>query len=175
MDDLTAVALGARSGDRRALEALIRATQVDVWRLCSHLGSPGETEDLTQETYLRVVRALPSFRGDAPVRTWVLSIARRTCADSVRRRVRDRQIQERVERRHEVTSTAVGDEMSDASLQIDRLPDEFRQALLLTQVLGLSYAEAAEVSECPIGTIRSRVARARDLLTRVDDAREANG
>ena len=67
-----------------------------MWQVCAVLGSDGEIEDLVQETYLRALRSLPRFRGDAPVRLWLLSIARRTCADHVRRRQRQRRLLDRL-------------------------------------------------------------------------------
>ena len=87
---MTRLARAAGSGDRAALAALVRATQADVWRLCAHLVDPGAADDLTQETYLRAMRPLAGFRGDASARTWLLGIARRTCADAIRSRVRGR-------------------------------------------------------------------------------------
>ena len=60
-------------------------TQPLIWRLCNVLGSPGEEDDLVQDTYLRAFRSLPSYRGEAPITAWLLSIARRVCADHVRR------------------------------------------------------------------------------------------
>lgn len=146
-----------------AVAELVRRTQDDVWKLCNILGSTGEVEDLVQETYLRAFASLQSFRGDAPVRSWLLTIARRTCADHVRRRQRERRLIDRV-RATAATDRAPSREHTEellAGLDPDR-----REAFVLTQVLGLSYDEAAEIAECPVGTIRSRVARARaDLVT----------
>lgn len=169
MDDLTRLLLAAADGDRLALSSFVRGTQADVWRFCAHLVDPGIADDLTQEVYLRAVRAIPSFRGDASARTWLLSIARRTAADEIRQRQRRRRLPN-PERRHEPDRTdAVALEELVAQLDDDR-----RAAFVLTQVLGLSYAEAAEACEVPIGTIRSRVARAREqLLSRLDAADQA--
>ena len=99
---------------------------------------------------------------------WLLSIARHVCADHVRKRVRQRRLVDRLTR-----FAAVDDLVppaSGASLDelVDALEDDRRDAFVLTQVMGLSYEEAAVIAGCPIGTIRSRVARARaDLLTAV--------
>ncbi|HET9256459.1 MAG TPA: sigma factor, partial [Pseudonocardiaceae bacterium] len=71
---VTALALAASAGDRDALAAFIRATQRDVFRFLSHLSDRDEAEDLTQETYLRALRALPGFAGRSSARTWLLSI-----------------------------------------------------------------------------------------------------
>jgi len=84
---MTALALAAGAGDRDVLAAFIRATQRDVYRFLGHLCDRDEAEDLTQETYLRALQALPSFAGRSSARTWLLSIARRVAADQIRRRV----------------------------------------------------------------------------------------
>ncbi len=160
-DRLTLLAQAAVNGDDRALSELVTATQDAVWRLCAYLGSPAEAEDLAQETYLRALQALPRFRFDAPVRAWLFAIARHVCADHVRRKVRRAPI----ERKVAMTSDTVLD-LADLELGelVDTLDDERRTAFVLTQVLGMSYDDAAVVCACPIGTIRSRVARARAQL-----------
>jgi RNA polymerase sigma-70 factor (ECF subfamily) len=161
-DPMRALVDAAREGDDIAVARLVQLTQDDVRRLCRILGSPGEVDDLVQETYLRAFGSLGSFRGDAPVRAWLLTIARRVCADHVRRRQRDRRLVERV-RAHSTTDVLPSrDHTEDLLADLD--PDR-RDAFVLTQLLDLSYEEAASVLDCPIGTIRSRVARARaDLL-----------
>jgi RNA polymerase sigma-70 factor (ECF subfamily) len=164
-DPLRRYAAAAAEGDNVAVAELIRHTETAVWQVCTVLGSAGETEDLVQETYLRALRALQRFRGDAPVRLWLLSIARRTCADHVRRRQRQRRLLDRL------TTEAVSDGAvplsADLSLTLEllqRLDPDRREAFALTQLAGLSYEEAATIVGCPIGTIRSRVARARGDL-----------
>lgn len=171
MDDLTRLALRAGDGDRGALADFVRSSQGEVWRLCAHLVDRGSADDLTQEVYLRAVPALARFRGDSSARTWLLTIARRTCADAIRRRVRQRRL---VERLHATSTTEehLAPATDAGSDELDRLlptldPDR-RSAFVMTQLLGMSYAEAAEVCAVPVGTIRSRVARARvDLVTRL--------
>lgn len=161
-DPMRALVEAAREGDDVAVARLVRSTQDDVRRLCRILGSPGEVDDLVQETYLRAFGSLASFRGEAPVRAWLLTIARRVCADHVRRRQRDRRLLDRV------CANTTSDERPGRSHTEDLLADldpDRRDAFVLTQLLDLSYDEAALVLDCPIGTIRSRVARARaDLL-----------
>lgn len=95
-DPLRPLLDAAREGDDVAVRELVRRTQPALWRMCSALGSPGEEDDLVQETYLRALRALDAYRGDAPVQPWLLSIARRVCADHVRRRVRQRRLVDRI-------------------------------------------------------------------------------
>lgn len=171
-DDLAPLVAAAREGDGVAVEALVRATQRDVWRLCVALGSQGEVEDLVQESYLRALGALAGFRGEAPFRIWLLGIARRTCSDHVRRRQRQRRLTERV--RDLATRDAAPGEGHTAAL-LAGLADDRREAFVLTQVVRLSYEEAAWVLECPIGTVRSRVARARRDLLEAHRAAEARG
>lgn len=170
MDELDRLAAEAARGDNVATAALVRRTQPEVWRLCARLGSRDDADDLTQEVYLRALPALRRFRGDSSVRTWLLRIARNTCADHVRRQVRRRNLLDRLR-------PGDGDDRAAdpaGSLALDELVDELgtdrREAFVLTQVLGCSYAEAAEVLDVPVGTVRSRVARARaDLLAAMAD------
>ena len=164
-DPLRPIVEAALEGDGVALGELVRLTQPAVWQVCVALGSPGEVDDLVQDTYVRAFGGLARYRGDAPVRVWLLAIARRVCADHVRRRQRRRRLLDRVGRHpadHAVPAPEVLDDLLGA-LAADR-----REAFVLTQLVGLSYEEAAAVAGCPIGTIRSRVARARaDLMTMV--------
>jgi RNA polymerase sigma-70 factor (ECF subfamily) len=169
MDELERTAADAAAGDPLAAAALVRATQSDVWRLCAALGDRDTADDLTQETYLRAFGSLHRFQNRSSVRTWLLSIARRVCADAVRSRrrrrltlVRDDAQLEDLPRLRGTDPVAEGAAVDDLLARLD--PDR-REAFVLTQLLGLPYAEAADVAGCPVGTIRSRVARARaDLI-----------
>ncbi|MGB9281275.1 MAG: sigma-70 family RNA polymerase sigma factor [Pseudonocardiaceae bacterium] len=167
----TEFALAAGAGDRVAMAAFVRATQRDVYRFVSHLCARDEAEDLTQETYLRALRALPGFAGRSSARTWLLSIARRVAADQVRRamaRPRTTAVEDwdtvaaesSTHRRSGFDEGVLLRELV-AGLEPDR-----RDAFVLTQMLGLGYQAASEVCGCPVGTIRSRVARAREDLVR---------
>lgn len=165
---LTRHALRAAGGDGDAARVLVDTTQQQVWRLLVHLSSRDVAEDLTQETYLRAFAALPRFRADASVRTWLLAIARRVAADHLRhQRSRPRvapgddwqRAAERAQPRLPGTDDNVALRHALAGLVRER-----QEAFVLTQVLGLSYAEAAGICGCRLGTIRSRVARARDDL-----------
>lgn len=162
--------LRARAGDEMCLAAWIRGNHREVWRFCAHLVDRGAADDLTQETFVRAWRALPDFRGDASARTWLLSIARRVCADALRSRTRRRRLWDAV------TGTSselhVPDHAGHLTLceLLAHLEPDRRAAFVLTNVIGLSYVEAAVVCGCPIGTIRSRVARARaDLVDHLAD------
>lgn len=165
MDDLTRLALAGGAGDPQALASFVRRTQPEVWRLCRYLGDRDAADDLTQETYLRALAALPRFRGESSARTWILAIARRTAADAVRHARRRRSLP--------MPRVVHGPDPSDANVLeavIAGLDPDRRTAFVATQVLGLSYAEAAEVCGVPIGTIRSRVARARvELVASIED------
>ena len=173
MDELTQHALAAGAGDERAFEAFVRATEPEVRRLCVHLGDRAHADDLTQEVFVRAHGALPAFRADSSARTWLLAIARRTCADHVRRMTRRRRLQARLEGEpaRDAHASAEGSVVLDEL--VASLPEEFRTAFVLTQVAGLPYAEAAAVCGCPVGTIRSRVARAREALVSALDAADA--
>jgi RNA polymerase sigma-70 factor, ECF subfamily len=159
-DDLQLVR-SAIAGDRLALAAIVRETQEHVWRYCAYLGRGSDVDDLVQDTYLRALRSLARYEGRASLRTWMLSIARRVCADAVRTARRRRRLDALFAREHAVADP--GDRVAYALL-IDGLMPERREAFVLTQIVGLSYADAADVCRVPVGTIRSRVARARNEL-----------
>jgi RNA polymerase sigma-70 factor, ECF subfamily len=161
-DRLDALAARATGGDRVALSDLVRGTQADVWRLCAHLVDRQSADDLTQDVYARAIAALPRFRSESPVRLWLLGIAHHVCVDEIRRRTRRRRIVGRVGSAEAVLHDPTGH--VDLDHLLAALDDDQRAAFVLTQVLGLRYAEAAEALACPIGTIRSRVARAREAL-----------
>lgn len=177
---ITDWALAAGAGDRDALAAFVGATQRDVHRFVAHLNGPENADDLAQETYLRALRALPGFAGRSSARTWLLSVARHTCADAVRtaiRRPRTRGVEDwEAETRASSGRSAAGlvrtaaEEAVLLRELVRGLDPDRREAFVLTQVLDLGYAEAAQVCGCPVGTIRSRVARAREDLVAALDA-----
>ena len=165
---MTHLAIEARSGDPRAIAAFVQATQQDVWRLCSLVGRRGEADDLTQETYLRALQALGQFRGDSPVKVWLAGIARRTCSDDFRKSYRSRRLVDRLVGEHLTGIQTADHTPSGVTALLDGLDHDRRTAFVMTQILGFSYTEAAAACEVPIGTIRSRVARARaDLAIEV--------
>lgn len=165
----------AARGDGDAFELLCRTLQDDVWRYCRALSGDHEVAlEAAQETFLRLVSAIRRFRGDGPVRVFVLVIARRAVAEALRRELRSG--------RHQPLTAAAEPAAVDHSSAVDLqlllavLPTDPRQAFVLTQLLGLSYDDAARVTGHPIGTIRSRVFRARQRLVAAIDggAEEAN-
>jgi RNA polymerase sigma-70 factor, ECF subfamily len=184
VDPLTRLASRARAAEEGALDAFVDAAYEHVWRLCSAVVDAQSADDLAQETFARAVRTLPRFRGDASARTWLLAIARHVCLDELRSRTRRRRRDDTfaalqaAERRGGDADASQAPAVADLLAQLE--PDR-RAAFVLTQLLGLSYEEASKVCECPPGTIRSRVARARADLVKmvgvsgVDEGRSARG
>jgi RNA polymerase sigma-70 factor (ECF subfamily) len=159
---------------RRDPAAFVRETQADVWRFVAGLVDPGAADDLTQETYLRALRALDSFEGRSSARTWLLGIARRTCADHIRAAQRRRRLTATLAAAPPAPTLPDHAGLVGAQDLLSRLPEDRRGAFVLTQVLGLSYEEAAVVEQVPVGTIRSRVARARMQLVEAVAAARAS-
>ncbi|BBZ10151.1 RNA polymerase sigma factor SigC [Mycobacterium branderi] len=175
---LTALALAAARGNAGALETFIKATQQDVWRFVAYLSDGSHADDLTQETFLRAIGAIRRFSGRSSARTWLLSIARRVVADHVRHaqaRPRTAHGADPEQLLNRDRPTRGFEDVVEVTTMIANLTADQREALLLTQLLGLSYADAAAVCGCPVGTIRSRVARARGALLAGLDVDEATG
>ncbi|MBB4915660.1 sigma-70 family RNA polymerase sigma factor [Streptosporangium saharense] len=168
-EQVTALALAARTGTPTTVEAFVRAVYPDVRRFVTHLAGPHAAEDLTQETFVRVLLALPRFAGRSSARTWLLSIARRVVIDRFRSAARRPLLadladwQSAAERHQPLGLPGREDGVALADL-LSRVPRERREAFVLTQLAGVPYGEAAELIGCPIGTVRSRVARARSQL-----------
>jgi RNA polymerase sigma-70 factor, ECF subfamily len=166
----TEVALRAQEGDRQAATLLVRHSRDQVRHVLSLLADQVHVEDLTQETYAHVFRGLPSFRAELPVLAWLLRIARQVATEH--RHLDSTMARNVVTITAESASPAVdraaaSDDLSElVALRnvLDGLQEERRRAFVLTQIVGLSYPEAAGVCHCPVGTIRSRVSRARDEL-----------
>ncbi|MEU3776246.1 sigma-70 family RNA polymerase sigma factor [Streptomyces sp. NPDC032472] len=176
--DVTRLALEARDGDPAKADRFVRALHRDVWRYVAYLSAdPQAADDLTQDVFLRALAALPRFEGRSSARTWLLSIARRTVVDSLRHAA----ARPRLSSRHDWQTAAeqsqpygvpgFEDGIALAEL-LAGIPAERREAFVLTQLLGLNYAEAATAAGCPVGTVRSRVARARLALVAVLTAPE---
>ncbi|MET9464828.1 sigma-70 family RNA polymerase sigma factor [Streptomyces sp. NPDC006544] len=172
---VTLLALAARAGDPGAVDQFVRALHRDVRRYVAYLSAdPQAADDLTQETFLRALGSLHRFEGRSSARTWLLSIARRTVVDSLRHKAARPKIADRDDWQAAAEQTqprdlpGFEDGVALAEL-LAAIPAERREVFVLTQLLGLPYAEAAVMLGVPIGTVRSRVARARssliDLLT----------
>jgi RNA polymerase sigma-70 factor (ECF subfamily) len=168
---VTELALAARGGDRGAVESFVRATLGDVWRFVAHLTADVQSaDDLTQETFLRALTGLPRFAGRSGARTWLLSIARRVVVDryrsaSARPRIADTADWRAAAERTQSPGVPGFDEGLALLDLLETLDGPRREAFVLTQLLGLPYAEAASAAGCPVGTVRSRVARAREAMT----------
>ena len=159
--DPTVVA-AARRGDAAAFEELVRGCQADVWRLCLHLlREPGLADDATQDAFVRAFRFLPRFRGDARFSTWLLSIARNCAVDELRRAKRRARLLE-----GERPEAVRGDHGRRLEVReaLAALPLELREPVVLIDVLGLAYRDAARLLEVAEGTVKSRVHRAREAL-----------
>ncbi|KJK40653.1 RNA polymerase sigma factor [Streptomyces variegatus] len=169
-ESITAWALAARGGDSAAVDHFVRALHRDVIRYVAHLSAdPQAVDDLAQDTFLRALGSLHRFEGRSSARTWLLAIARRAVADSIRytaARPRPADLPD-WEPAAELAQPRGLPGFDDGVALLELLaglPHERREAFVLTQLLGLPYAEAAALSNCPVGTIRSRVARARATL-----------
>ncbi|MEU8520049.1 sigma-70 family RNA polymerase sigma factor [Streptomyces sp. NBC_01216] len=166
----TLLALAARDGDPAKADLFVRALHRDVWRYVAYLSADRQAaDDLTQEVFLRALAALPRFEGRSSARTWLLSIARRTVVDSLRRaaarpRLSDRDDWQRVAEHTQPRGLPGFEDGIALAELLAAIPAERTEAFVLTQLLGLPYAEAAEAIGCPVGTVRSRVARARASL-----------
>ncbi|MDQ1049231.1 sigma-70 family RNA polymerase sigma factor [Streptomyces sp. V4I2] len=178
-ESTTAWALAGRAGDAEAVEHFVRALHRDVLRYVAHLcADPQAVDDLAQDTFLRALGSLHRFEGRSSARAWLLSIARRAVIDSYRHSAARPRLHDAtdwqlaVERAQPCGLPGFDDGVALADL-LAALPEERREAFVLTQLLGLPYREAAALTGCPVGTVRSRVARARatliDLLTAADE------
>lgn len=165
-DDEEALARSARDGDRRALDRLLQRDQPRVWALCRRLcGNDADAADATQEALLALVRGLPRWDGRSAFRTWSYRVATNACLDELRRRGRRPRPTEELE---EAATRVDVAEQATAAVDVDRLlgalAEDHRAVIVLRDLCSLDYAEIAEVLEVPIGTVRSRLARARATL-----------
>lgn len=148
-------------------------------RFVAHLSAdPQAAEDLAQDTFLRALRTLHRFEGRSSARTWLLTIARRAVIDDFRRTaarplLADTHDWRATIERAQPTGLPGFEEGVALHELLAALPYDRRQAFVLTQLLGLSYAEAAREADCPVGTVRSRVARARTAMTAQLEREEA--
>lgn len=177
-ESITAWALAARGGDPEAVERFVGALHRDVRRFVAHLcADPQAVDDLAQDTFLRALGSLHRFEGRCSARTWLLSIARRAVTDSFRYAAARPRLSDvpdwrlAVEHAQPRGLPGFDDGIALADL-LGALPEERREAFVLTQMLGLSYEDAAELTGCPVGTVRSRVSRARSTLVRLLAAAE---
>ncbi len=170
----------AQRGDKRAFELLVDKYQRRLGRLLSRfIRDPAEVEDVMQEAFIKAYRALPAFRGDSAFYTWLYRIGINTAknylaamgrraptstdlaADEAEahedgERLRDLNTPENL-----LLSREIADTVNSA---IESLPEELRTAIQLREIEGMSYEEIANIMDCPIGTVRSRIFRAREAV-----------
>jgi RNA polymerase sigma-70 factor (ECF subfamily) len=169
----------AQQGDKTAFELLVRKYQHKVAKLVARfVRDRSEAEDVTQEAFIKAYRALPGFRGESAFYTWLYRIAVNTAKNYLESRGRrppgsDLEIEgaelmdagtllrdEATPERHALTAE-IG---ATVARVINQLPVDLRTAIMLREIEGLSYEEIAEVMDCPIGTVRSRIFRAREAI-----------
>jgi RNA polymerase sigma-70 factor, ECF subfamily len=175
----------AIAGDQRAFELLVLKYQRRIERLIGRMVRDVDlVEDIAQETFIRAYRALGQFRGEAQFYTWLYRIAVNTAKKALVDLKRDPLVSETALKggaEDEDETSAVENELTSAETPetvlaakeiaatvnsaMEALPEELRQAVVLREIEGLSYEEIAEVMNCPIGTVRSRIFRAREAIS----------
>jgi RNA polymerase sigma-70 factor (ECF subfamily) len=172
------------AGDQRAFELLVIKYQRRIERLIGRMVRDVDlVEDIAQETFIRAYRALPQFRGDAQFYTWLYRIAVNTAKKALMELKRDPLVSESAFKSNdeEDETSAVGNELTSpetpetvlaakeiaaaVNSAVDALPEELKQAVTLREIEGLSYEEISLVMNCPIGTVRSRIFRAREAIS----------
>lgn len=169
----------AQRGDKRAFDLLVLKYQQKVANLISrYIRDPSEVLDVSQEAFLKAYRALPAFRGESAFYTWLYRIAvntvknhlvaqgRRPPGDDVEAEVAEQmdlgsRLRDTGTPERHLLSDEIARTVQDA---LDDLPDDLRTAIVLREFEGMSYEEIATAMECPIGTVRSRIFRAREAI-----------
>jgi RNA polymerase sigma-70 factor (ECF subfamily) len=167
-------------GEKRAFELLVAKYQRKIFRLLSRLiRDPAEIEDVAQEAFIKAYRALPNFRGESAFYTWLYRIAINTAKNYLVAQGRRAPTTTETEF-DEAESFEEGEQLRDVATPdavllskqvaaavnraIEKLPEDLRTAIVLRELEGLSYEEIAESMNCPIGTVRSRIFRAREAI-----------
>ena len=170
----------AQLGDKRAFELLVEKYQRKLARLLSRfIRDPAEVEDVTQEAFIKAYRALPAFRGDSAFYTWLYRIGINTAKNYLMAMSRRAPTSTEVEA-DEAEGFEEGEQLRDINTPesvllsneiaetvnstIEKLPEELRTAIQLREIEGMSYEDIARVMDCPIGTVRSRIFRAREAI-----------
>jgi RNA polymerase sigma-70 factor, ECF subfamily len=170
----------AQRGDKRAFELLVEKYQRKLARLLSRfIRDPAEVEDVTQEAFIKAYRALPAFRGDSAFYTWLYRIGINTAKNYLmalgRRAPTSTEVEadeaegfEEGEQLRDINtpeSVLLSNEIAETvNSTIEALPEELRTAIQLREIEGMSYEDIAQVMNCPIGTVRSRIFRAREAI-----------
>lgn len=168
-----------KQGDRGAFDLLVAKYQHKILNLIMrYVKDPSEAMDVAQEAFLKAYRAVPAFRGDSAFYTWLYRIAINTAKNhlvAARRRPMSLEIELSDSEGFEPfaalrdidspESLALTDEIGEAiNKAVEALPEELRTAILLREIEGMSYEEIAEAMDCPVGTVRSRIFRAREAI-----------
>ncbi len=171
--------LKVQQGDKAAFDLLVIKYQHRIIQLVNrYVKDPSEAQDVAQEAFIKAYRALGNFRGDSAFYTWLYRIAINTAKNylvSRSRRYSDYQIDvqdaEQVENAPQLKAMdtpenlLLNDEIiSVIKLAIEKLPEEMKNAIMLREFEGMSYEEIAQTMECPVGTVRSRIFRAREAI-----------
>jgi RNA polymerase sigma-70 factor (ECF subfamily) len=158
-----------RAGRREALDALVARHYDRIYRLAWTLAGADAAADLAQETFLAAVKALPRFRGDAQLSTWLVSILRNQVSLFLRgvRKWRLAPLPEDGKRLAAPPPPSIDRQVRDVFDRVRELPEELRTTLVLFHVDGMSYADIARAMECPVGTVRSRLFEARGRLKKL--------
>ena len=166
-------------GDQAAFDVLVKKYQHKIMSLISrYVKQPGDVADVAQEAFIKAYRALPNFRGESAFYTWLYRIAVNTAKNYLVSRSRkppgtdiDAQEAEFLDDGHGLKDIAspesqmLSDEIKQTVLDaIDALPDDLKQAITLRELDGMGYEEIAITMDCPIGTVRSRIFRAREAI-----------
>jgi len=170
----------AQRGDKRAFELLVEKYQRKLARLLSRfIRDPHEVEDVTQEAFIKAYRALPAFRGDSAFYTWLYRIGINTAKNYLmamgRRAPTSTEVEaeeaegfEEAEQLRDINtpeSLLLSNEIATTvNATIERLPEELRTAIQMREIEGMSYEDIAKAMDCPIGTVRSRIFRAREAI-----------
>jgi RNA polymerase sigma-70 factor (ECF subfamily) len=170
----------AQRGDKRAFELLVEKYQRKLGRLLARfIRDPAEVEDVTQEAFIKAYRALPGFRGDSAFYTWLYRIGINTAKNylmalgrraptSTEVEAEDAEGYEEGEQLRDINtpeSMLLSKEIAQTvNATIEQLPEELRTAIQLREIEGMSYEDIARIMDCPIGTVRSRIFRAREAI-----------
>ena len=170
----------AQQGDKHAFDLLVSKYQRKLGRLLSRfIRDAGEVEDVTQEAFIKAYRALPSFRGDSAFYTWLYRIGINTAKNYLAAIGRRAPTTTNYDL-EEAEAFDDGDQLRDLNTpenllmskqiaqtvnqSMDQLPEELKAAILLREIEGMSYEDIAKIMDCPIGTVRSRIFRAREAI-----------
>ncbi|HET8552040.1 MAG TPA: RNA polymerase sigma factor RpoE [Gammaproteobacteria bacterium] len=169
-----------RQGDRAAFDALVIKYQQKIVKLVSrYVSDPSEALDVTQEAFIKAYRAMASFRGESAFYTWLYRIAINTAKNHLVARNRrpvenglDLQDPDQYDMQARVSDLDTPEDLAlteEIRQTVDRaiadLPEDLRTAIMLRELEGMSYEEIAEAMECPVGTVRSRIFRAREAIS----------